>query len=76
MEASGGSACDLQQGWILEALSLQGLGEWPEAKQEQARELLLKWEHLFVCSDLDLDKAPLIKHWIELTNPMPTKEHY
>ena len=35
----------LQKGWILEALNLRGLGEWPEAEQEQARELLLKWEH-------------------------------
>ena len=42
MEASGGSTCDLQKGWILEALNVQGLGEWPDAEQEQARELLLK----------------------------------
>ena len=57
MEASGGSGHDSQQGWIQEALSLQGLGEWPEAKQEQARELLLIWEHLFANSDLDLGKT-------------------
>ena len=42
METSEGSACGPQKGWILEALNLQGLEEWPEAKQEQARELLLK----------------------------------
>ena len=35
------------KGWVLEALDLQGLTEWPESEQKQARELLLKWEHLF-----------------------------
>ena len=50
-----------QEGWILETLDLQGLQEWPESEQKQARELLLKWDHLFVCSDLDLGKTALIK---------------
>ena len=44
------------KGWILEALDLQGLKEWPESEQKQARELLLKWEHLFLHSNLDLAK--------------------
>ena len=35
------------KGWVLEALYLQGLTEWPESEQEWAMELLLKWEHLF-----------------------------
>ena len=30
------------KGWVLEALDLQGLKEWPESDQKQARELLLK----------------------------------
>ena len=34
------------KGWVLEALDLQGLKEWPESEQEQARELLLKWEQI------------------------------
>ena len=67
MEASGGSTCNSQKGWILEALNLQGLAEWPEVEQEQARELLLKWEHLFAHSGLDLGKTSLIKHQVELT---------
>ena len=50
-----------QKGWVLEALDLQGLQEWPNSEQKQARELLLKWEHLFVHSDLDLGKTALIK---------------
>ena len=41
-----------QKGWVLEALDLQGLKEWPKSEQKQARELLLKWEHLFAHSDL------------------------
>ena len=50
------------------------LEEWPEAEQEHARQLLLKWEHLFACSDLG--KISLVKHWIELTDWMPFKRHY
>ena len=64
------------KGWVLEALDLQGLKEWPESEQKQARELLLKWEHLFVCSDLDLGKTALIKHKIRLTDQTPFKERY
>ena len=59
------------KGWVLEALDLQGLTEWPESEQKRARELLFKWEHLFAHSDLDL-----IKHKIQLTDQTPFKEHY
>ena len=62
--------------WVLEALDLQGLKEWPELEQKQARELLLKWEHLFMQNDLDLGKTALIKHKIRLTNQTPFKERY
>ena len=61
------------KGWVLEALDLQGLEEWPKSEQKQARGLLLKWEHLFACSDLDLDKTALIKHTIELAIPFGIK---
>ena len=64
------------KGWILEALDLWGLQDWPKSEQEQARELLLKWEHLFAQNDLDLGKTALIKHKIKLTNPTPFKERY
>ena len=62
--------------WVLEALDLQGLKEWPESEQKQARELLLKWEHLFAQNDLDLGKTALIKHKIRLTDQTPFKEGY
>ena len=32
---------ELQKGWVLEALDLQGLKDWPESELKQARELLL-----------------------------------
>ena len=64
------------KGWVLEALHLQGLKEWPESEQKQARELLLKWEHLFACNNLDLGKTALIKHKIRLTDQTPFKERY
>ena len=59
-----GTAKIAPKGWLLEALDLQGLKEWPESEQKQARELLFKWEHLFAHSDLDLGKTALIKHKI------------
>ena len=65
-----------QKGWVWEALDLQGLQEWPESEQKQARELLLIWEHLFMHSDLDLGKTALIKHKIGVTDQMPFKECY
>ena len=64
------------KGWVLEALDLQGLKEWPESEQKQARELLLKWEHLFAHNNLDLGKTALIKHKIRLTDQTPFKERY
>ena len=65
-----------QKGWVLEALDFQGLKEWSESEQKQARELLLKWEHLFTHSDLDLGKTALTKHKIMLTDQTHFKEHY
>ena len=65
-----------QKGLVLETLDLQGLNKWPESEHRQARELLLKWEHLFVHSNLDLGITTLIKHKIQLTNWMLFKEHY
>ena len=75
-EASGGSTHGSKKGWILEVLNLQGLEDWLEAEQEQARKLLLKWKHLFAHSSLDLGKTSLIKNQIELTDLMPFKECY
>ena len=60
----------------MEALDLQGLMEWPESEHKLAREVLLKWKHMFVHSDLDLNKTVLIKHKIQIMDQMPFKEHY
>ena len=64
------------KGWVLEALDLQGLKKLPESEQKWTRELLLKWEHLFAHSNLDLGKTTLIKHKIRLTEQMSFKERY
>ena len=66
-ETLGESMHGPQRGWILEELSPQDLEEWPE--QEQARELLLKWEQLFACSDLNLHKMSLIKLPDQINRP-------
>ena len=50
-EASGETSSDPQKDWILEELNnLQGLKEWSEEEQDQARKLLVRWEHLFAPS--------------------------
>ena len=54
MEASGESAHGPQKDWIMGEFNLQGLVEWVKEEQDQARKLLVKWEHLFACSNLDL----------------------
>ena len=76
MEASGKPTCDPWKYWILEEVNLQGLEEWPEEEQDRARKLLVKWEHLFACSDLDLGKTSLIKHLIKLNEWSPFKQQY
>ena len=70
------TATKAPKGWVLDALDLQGPKEWPESEQKQARELLLKLEHLFAHSKLDLGKTALIKHKIRLMEQTPFKERY
>ena len=65
-----------QKGWVLEALDLQGLKESPKPEQKQDTDLLLKWEHLFACSELDLGKPTLMKHKTEVMDWTHFKEHY
>ena len=76
MDTSGESTCGLWEDWILEEFNPQGLEEWSKEEQDQARKLLVKWEHLFAHINLDLGKTSLNKHWIELTDWMPFKECY
>ena len=38
--------------------------------------MLLKWEHLFAHSNLDLCKTALTKHKIKITDQTPFQEHY
>ena len=61
---------------VLEVFDLQGLKEWAKPEQKQARELLFKWQHMFVHSDLHLGKTVLIKHKIVVMDLMPFKECY
>ena len=76
MGTSGKTTHGPKKDWILEELNFQDLKEWPKEEEKQARKLLVKWEHLFACSDLDWGKTSLVKHKIELRDWMPFKEHY
>ena len=66
MKTYGESAYDPQKakGWIIDELDLQRLYDWLEKEWRQARELLVKLEHLFTHNYLDLGKMSLIKHCI------------
>ena len=58
MRTLGESACDVKKarGWILDELA--------HYTGKQARELLVKWEHLLAHSNLDLSKTSMIKQLI------------
>ena len=43
----------------MDELNLQGLEDGSKSEQKQARELLTRWECLFACSDLDMERKPL-----------------
>ena len=67
METTVESSCGPRKDWNLEELNIQGLEEWPQEEQDWTRKLLVKWEHLFACSNLELGKTSLIKDKIKLT---------
>ena len=76
MGALGESAHGPEKDGILKELNLQDLEEWSKEEQDKARKLLVKWEHLFACNNLDLGMTSLIKHQIKLTDQMPFNECY
>ena len=58
MGTLGESTSGPQKDWILEELNLQGLEEWPKEEQEQARKLLVRWEHLFATATWTWERHP------------------
>ena len=61
---------------MFEKLDLKGIEEWSETEQAEVHELMTKFQHLFALSDLELGCTSLVKHRINVNNPIPFKERY
>ena len=61
---------------LFEKLNLKGIEEWSETEQAEVHELMTKFQHLFALSDLELGCTLLVKHRINVNNPVPFKERY
>ena len=61
---------------LFEKPDLKGIAEWSEIEQAEVHELMTKFQHLFALSDLELRCTLLVKHRINVNNPVPFKERY
>ena len=61
---------------LFEKLNLKGIEEWLEIEQAEVHELMTEFQHLFALSDLELGCTLLVKHRINVNNPVPFKERY
>ena len=59
---------------LFENLNLKGIEKWSETEQAEVHELMTKFHHLFALSDLGC--TSLVKHRINVNNPVPFKERY
>ena len=61
---------------LFEKLDLRGIEEWSETEQAEVHELMTEFQHLFALSDLEFGCTSLVKHRINVNNPVPFKERY
>ena len=61
---------------LFKKLDLKGIEEWSETEQAEVHELMTEFQHLFALSDLELGCTMLVKHRINVNNPVPFKERY
>ena len=61
---------------LFEKLNLKGIEDWSETEQAEEHELMTEYQHLFALSDLELGCTSLVKHRINVNNPVPFKERY
>ena len=62
--------------WILKPIDLSGLEKWSEDDKNAAIEMIKRNANIFSKNDMDMGRTNLIKHHIELTDPIPFKESY
>ena len=61
---------------IFESLNLQGIESWNEQQQQSAKDLIIKYQHLFAMNLSELGKTSLVQHDIKLDDMTPFKESY
>ena len=57
-------------------LDLSGIQDWSEDLQQEVHDLMVEYQHLFTCNDLELGRTSKVKHEIKLSNPVPFKDRY
>ena len=62
--------------WILKLIDLSGLEKWSEDDKNAAIEMIRRNANIFSKNDMDMGRTNLVKHHIELTDPIPFKESY
>ena len=62
--------------WILKLIDLSGLEKWSEDDKNAGIEMIKRNANIFSKNDLDMGRTNLVKHHIELTDPIPFKESY
>ena len=62
--------------WILKLIDLSGLEKWSEDDKNAAIEMIKRNANIFSKNDMDMGRTNLVKHHIELTDPVPFKESY
>ena len=67
---------DEEKEQLLAQMDLSGLDKWTAEEKEEALALLREYACIFSKNDLDLGKTSIVKHKIEVTDPVPFKERY
>ena len=62
--------------WILKLIDLSGLEKWSEDDKNAAIEMIKRNANIFSKNEMDMGRTNLVKHHIELTDPIPFKESY
>ena len=61
---------------LFEKLNLKGIEGWSETEQAEVHELMTEFQLLFALSNLELGCTSMVKHKINVDNPIPFKERY
>ena len=52
------------------------MDNWDRENQEKARSIMKKYHDIFALEPLELSRTNIVKHMINVNNPVPFKERY